>query len=71
MKRPWILTAATLALFLLLSTPTLASAALTNAAMLALRDGLMAQPDLALGTYPHYNTLRDGVSSSLRDRTKI
>jgi hypothetical protein len=34
MKRLWTLTAATLALLLLLSTPTLASAALTNAGML-------------------------------------
>jgi hypothetical protein len=55
MRRPWTLTAATLAILLLLSGPTLARASLTNAGMLALRDGLMAQPDLALGTYPHYN----------------
>jgi hypothetical protein len=55
-ERPWTLTVATLAL-LLLSTPTLASAVLTNAGMLTLREGLMAQPDPALGTYLHYNAL--------------
>jgi hypothetical protein len=49
MKRPWTLTAATIAILgmslipLLLSGPALVSASLTNAAMLALRDGLMAQ----------------------------
>jgi hypothetical protein len=53
MKRPWTLTAATLALLLLLSTPTLARASLTNAAMLALRKGLVAQENLALETYSH------------------
>ncbi len=39
---------------LLLSTPTLTSATLTNATMLALRDGLMAHAnrDLAPGAYP-------------------
>ena len=63
-KRLWTLMAATVVIFLLLSTPTLASAALTNAAMLALPDGLMAQPDLALGTYPHYNTLPDGLMTT-------
>jgi hypothetical protein len=43
MKRLWTLTAATLAILLLLSTPTLTSAFLTNAAMLALRKGLVAR----------------------------
>jgi hypothetical protein len=53
MKRLWTLTAATLAILLLLSTPTLTSAFLTNAAMLALRKGLVAQENLALETYSH------------------
>jgi hypothetical protein len=47
------------------------SASLTNAAMLALRDGLMAQPDLALGTYPHYNTLPDDLNSPFNIRHSI
>jgi len=62
MKRLWTPTAATVVIFLLLSTPTLANAALTNATMLALRD-VVAQPDLALGTYPHYNALPDDLNS--------
>ena len=70
------MTAATIALLgmlfipLLLSTPTLASAALTNAARLALRD-VVAQPDLALGTYPHYNTLPEGHHSPFIIRYSI
>lgn len=63
MKRLWTLTAATIALLLLLSGPTLASAGLTNATMLALRDGLMAQENLALGTYPHYKALLEELNS--------
>ncbi len=51
-------------LLLLLSGPTLASAALTNAGILTLRDGLMAQADLALGVYPHYNVLPDGPTAA-------
>lgn len=31
--------------------------------LLALRDGPMARPDLAPGTYPHYNTLPDDLNS--------
>jgi hypothetical protein len=67
MKRLWTLTAATIAILgmlfipLLLTTPTLPSAALTNATMLALRDGPMAQENLALETYPHYNVLPDDI----------
>jgi hypothetical protein len=38
---------------------------LTNAAMLALPNGLMAHVnrDFALGTYPYYNVLPDGLNS--------
>lgn len=44
---------------LLPSPPTLSRASLTNAGMLSLCDGLVAQENLALETYPHYNVLPD------------
>lgn len=40
-ERPWMLTAATIAILLLLSAPTLASAALTNAHRITLHRGLI------------------------------
>jgi len=52
------------ALLVLLSGPTLASATLTNAGMLALRDELMAQDDLDLGTYLLYDALCDDAMTA-------
>lgn len=64
MKRRWIITTATLALLLLLSGPTLASAALTNGGVLSLRDGLMTHDESAPGTYPHYDALPAGATTA-------
>ncbi len=61
-ERLWKLTAATIAILLLLSGPTLVSVALTNTGMLTLRDGLMAQDDFVPRAYHLYNTLPDSLA---------
>ena len=48
---------------LLLCAPVLASTALGNAGMLALRDGLLAQGDFTPSTYPFYAALVAGEST--------
>ena len=48
-----------LALLFLLHGPSLTSAAWTNAGMLSLRDGLLAQTARASGTYPFYAVLNE------------
>jgi tetratricopeptide (TPR) repeat protein len=53
--------ACTLVLLVLLGGPALMSAAWTNAGMLTLRDALLAQADLASGTYPARGALPAGA----------
>ena len=55
--------AAVVTVLFLLCTPALASTALGNAGMLALRDGLMSQADFVPGTYPFYAALAAGEST--------
>ena len=57
--RPGTALVGILALLFLLHGPSLTSAAWTNAGMLPLRDGLLAQADLAPSAYPFYAVLNE------------
>lgn len=53
----WAVAGVGLVVLVLLQSPTLASAAVVNAGMLAMRDGLMESEELEPGGYPRYDVL--------------